>query len=573
MDRDMAFIQARTSRGKKYWSIVECRRVNGKPRTFILEYLGTAATLLQRLQDAGSYSIKSYSHGDTLALINAAAELDVVNIINKHIPVNKKNKRPKHDGLTVGASLLLGAIGRACHPTSKMGWYDWCKETSLEYSLKSSFKKLDSRHFWDQMHALPVKSIEAIEEELVSKLLDVHTTKLDCLFFDTTNFFTFIDSANAHCDLPQRGKNKQKRFDLRQIGLALLVSRQEQFPLFHKTYRGNKNDITTFKENCQNLIERLKKVTQELADVTLVFDKGNNSKNNFAQLDQQEGCYYVAGLVSSYFTDLIQEANKNFSEITIEGETIPAYRTKTEVWGHERTCVITVSEQLFEGQVRGIEQHLEKKYKTLNAFKQQLENPKARKSFNREEIEERLQNIIHGQFIKDILKYEFITLENGTLSFTYSIDSDSYDNLKQSVLGRKIVVTNRHDWSNEEILLAYRGQSKVEYAFRTMKNPYHMAIRPQYHWTDQKIEAHFLMCIIGYLLSVYTYEKVKKFYKRNIGNMLNDLRSVRLACVAKNGKKINYQLEKIPRHLQRLAKLLNISDTNIRPKINFSDYI
>jgi len=563
----MASIQSRTSRGKKYWSIVESRRVNGKPRTFILEYLGTAAGLLKRLQDEVNYSIKSYSHGDTAALINSAIELDIVNIINKHIPSNKKNEQPKRDGLTVGASFLLGAIGRACHPTSKLGWYDWCKETSLEYSLKSSFKKLDSQHFWDQMNALPVESIEAIEEEIVSRLLDQHETRLDCLFFDTTNFFTFIDSSNDRCDLPQRGRNKQKRFDLRQIGLALLVSKEEQFPLFHKTYRGNKNDITTFKENCHDLINRLRKVTQQLADVTLVFDKGNNSKDNFAQLDKEENCYYVAGLVPSYFKDLIKEANNNFTEITTEDEKLPAYRIKTNIWGCERTCVITISEQLFEGQLRGIEQQLEKKYKSLNAFKQQLENRKARKKFNREEIKKRLQNIIHGQFIEDILKYNLITLENGRLSFTYFIDIDSFTTLKKEVLGRKIVTTNRHDWSNEEILLAYRGQSKVEYAFRTLKNPYHMAIRPQYHWTDQKIEAHFLMCIIGYLLSVYTYQKVKDVYKRNIGNMLNDLHSIRLACIAKNSKKVNYQLEKIPRRLQRLTKLLNISDLNIRPKI------
>jgi transposase len=566
----MAFIQARVSRGKKYWSIVECRRVNGKPRTFILEYLGTAATLLKRLQNATDFSIKSYSHGDTAALINSAIELDIVNIINKHVPLNKNNKLPNRDGLTVGASFLLGAIGRACHPTSKLGWYDWCKGTSLEYSLKSSFKELNSQHFWDQMNSLPVESIGAIEEEIVSKLLELRATKLDCLFFDTTNFFTFIDSANTHCELPQRGKNKQKRFDLRQIGLALLVSRNEQFPLFHKTYHGNKNDITTFKENCHNLIKRLRKITQELAGVTLVFDKGNNSKDNFAQLDQEEDCYYVAGLVSSYFKDLIREANNNFTEITIGDEVLPAYRTKTKIWGCERTCVITVSRQLFEGQLRGIEQHLEKKYKSLNVFKQQLENPRSRK-FNRKEIEERLQNIIRGQFIEDILKYKFITLKNGKSSFSYFIDTDSFTKLQAEILGRKIVVTNRHDWSNEEILLAYRGQAKVEYAFRTLKNPYHMAIRPQYHWTDQKIEAHFLMCIIGYLLTVYTYEKVKKFYKKNIGNMLNDLRSIRLACVIKNNKRINYQLEKVPRYLQKLVSQLNIE--NIRPNLNLSVYI
>lgn len=569
---EMAFIQARNSRGNKYWSVVECRRINGKPRTFILEYLGTANTLLKRLQEG--ISLKSYSHGDTIALLNAAAELDIINIINKHIPpLSKTGARPRRDGLTVGASFLLAAIGRACHPTSKLAWYDWCKETSLEYCLKTQFKKLDSQHFWDQMGALPIEAIEKIEEEVITKLINLQDLKLGCLFFDTTNFFTFIDSTNDRCDLPKRGRNKQKRFDLRQVGLALLVSKEDQFPLFHKTYRGNKNDITVFKENCNELLERLRHITKELADVTLVFDKGNNSKENFASLNKNQDCYYVAGLVPAYFKDLIKEANQFFSEINIEGETIPAYRIKKEIWGHELTCVVTISAQLKEGQIQGIIQHLDKKYKALNEFKQQLENLNGRKKFIKKEIEERLQNIIKGQFIEDILMYNIIELGNDKLSFTYFIDTEAFDKLTEDILGRKIVATNRHEWSSEEILLAYRGQAKVEYAFRNFKNPYHMAIRPQYHWTDQKIEAHFLMCIIGYLLTVYTYKKVKHCYSKNISHFMDDLRSIRLGCITRGNNKVEYQLEEIAPIMQDITKELNISNENLRPKINFSVYI
>ena len=105
-------------------------------------------------------------------------------------------------------------------------------------------------------------------------------------------FFTFIDSTNEHCELPQRGKNKQKRYDLRQIGMALLVTREEQFPLFHKTYKGNQADSPVFKESLEEIFNRLREVVGGLSDVTLVFDKGNNSKENFSQLDNAE-CHYV----------------------------------------------------------------------------------------------------------------------------------------------------------------------------------------------------------------------------------------------------------------------------------------
>ena len=134
-------------------------------------------------------------------------------------------------------------------------------------------------------------------------------------------------------------------------------------------------------------------------------------------------------------------------------------------------------------------------------------------------------------------------------------------------------ISVRHKWNNAEILLAYRGQSKVEYVFRNLKNPYHMAIRPQYHWTDQKIEAHFLICIIGYLLTVYIYRKTKHCYFRNISHLMDALRDIRLACITERKNKISYQLEEVSPSMREVAKKLNISNETIRPKINFSDYI
>ncbi len=572
----MAFLSSRSSRGKTYWSICESRRIDGKPRNIPIEYLGTAQSLLRRLRDEEDFSIKSYSHGDTAVLLDVAVELGIVEIIDKNIPVNGKGEKPIRDGLTVGGTFLLGAIGRACRPTSKMGWYSWCKTTSLEYCLKTSFKSIDSQHFWDQMDFLPVHSIPKIEEEIVKRLIEKHKIKLDCLFFDTSNFFTFIDSQNKHCDIPQRGRNKQKRADLRQIGVALLASREEQLPLFHKTYRGNKNDITVFKEVFPTLLNRLKSISKELADITVIFDKGNNSKENFRKLDSEKDLYYVGSLVPSYFKDLIEEANKEFTTIKVRDQETSVFRRRKEIWGKERTCVVIISEQLKQGQIHGIYQNLKKKYKLLDEFKQQIENPQKRKKITKKDIESRLDKIVQGQFIQDILKYEIIELSDGQPSYNYFIDEVAFEKLKEETLGRRILVTNRYEWSNEEIILAYRGQSKVEYAFKNLKNPYHLAIRPQYHWTDQKIEAHILMCLIGYLLSIAAYSKARKAnaYKKNVNNFMEDLKSIRLACrIKKKGRNVKYQLEKIPRQLIKLSAFLGISDDNLRPKIKLSDYI
>ncbi len=82
----MATIQSKTSRGHKYWYIVESRRVNGKPRPIVLEYLGKPDALLKRLQGlTEGLRLKSYSHGAIAALLDVAHKLDISSLINQYV--------------------------------------------------------------------------------------------------------------------------------------------------------------------------------------------------------------------------------------------------------------------------------------------------------------------------------------------------------------------------------------------------------------------------------------------------------------------------------------------------------
>jgi transposase len=577
----MATLQKRRSHGQTYWYIVESRRVNGKPRPVTLAYLGKAEDLLQRLTQDSAFELKSYSHGDVAALLTIAQELNLVELINRYVPAGRSGRPPQRANLTVGATLVLAAIGRACCPTSKQGWYEWCQTTSLEYLCRRSFKALDSQHFWDQMQAFAVEHIGEIEQALVKRLIETYAIELDTLLFDTSNFFTFIDTANERCEIAQRGKNKQKRSDLRQVGLALLVTRREQLPLFHHTYRGNRHDSPVWREQLPTLVERLQNVADDVGALTLVFDKGNNAKKNFHQLDQIDPLYYVASLVPSHFSALIEHANAHFDELTLStGERLPVYRTSYPVWGKSRTCVVFISERLRQGQRRGIEQALKKKVEALETFKQQRESPRRRKTFTQAELQQRLDPMIRGQYLQDILTYELIDID-ASPSFRYFIDQAALQTLHDTVLGRRILVTNREHWSSEEIILAYRAQTKVEFAFRTLKNPYHLAIRPQFHWTDQKIEAHFFICLLAYLMTMAAYTRAKNQggYTRGIDAFMDDLRGVRLAAVieqkaasSRGRPRIRYQLEKIPPFLQPTLDALAISDDNLRSLINFRVY-
>ena len=80
------------------------------------------------------------------------------------------------------------------------------------------------------MDALPIEAIPKIEKELLKRVIKIYGLESDTLFFDTTNFFTFIDTTNIRCTIAQRGKNKQKRYDLIQVGLAMVVTRKNIIP-------------------------------------------------------------------------------------------------------------------------------------------------------------------------------------------------------------------------------------------------------------------------------------------------------------------------------------------------------
>ena len=157
----MASLQARRVRGHTYWHIVESRRVNGKPRPVPVAYLGKAANILARLQATEPLRVRSLSHGAVAALWALSNELDLAGTIDRHLVKHGRRLRPsqekrkeskaprKRDGLSVGQSLALIAIGRACCATSKRAFAEWAKTTTLGQLTGADLDRLTSQHFWD----------------------------------------------------------------------------------------------------------------------------------------------------------------------------------------------------------------------------------------------------------------------------------------------------------------------------------------------------------------------------------------------------------------------------------------
>ena len=572
----MATIQKRKSRGHTYWSIVESRRINGKPRPVILEYLGTAEALLKRLIEGIPKKVRSYTHGDVAVMLDIAEEFKIVETINKHL-----KSKPFRDGFTVGGSLLLAAIGRICQPTSKRNWYDgWARHTSLSYLIRMSLNRLDSQHFWDQMEALPTSTIPLIEEEIVANLLQREEIALDTLLCDTTSFFTYIDSANHRCTIAQRGKNKQKRMDLRQFGLLLLVSRKDQIPIVHKVYQGNLADQTVFKEEFKNILNRFKAICGSLEDITLVFDQGNNSKKMLKNVD--DGIHFVGALSPYHHKALIEEANDSMTTVSINGRDVLCYNARKEIWGLDFTVAVYISEKLLKGQIRGIEQNIKKLFKKLSALKEKIVIPTKRgKKRTQAGLEKKISSMIGSLSSKDIVRWEINHLEKDAFDLNFWVDEEQFNFLKEQWLGRRIVITNRHQWTTEEIVSAYWGQANVENAFKKMKNPFHLAIRPQYHWTDQKIEVHGFICLLAFLMVMIAYKRAKEKvgFKGSLHTLLEKLSAIRLATFIESAQKktkgrykANYRLEEMDPDIFELAEAMNVTDLKLKSNIPFSVY-
>jgi transposase len=562
----MATIQARTVKGNKYWYLVESRRVDGKPRPVVLAYLGKADDLLQRLQSHDRVTVKSYSHGAVAALLALVAELDLVRLINDSLCDDPSWQPQLRDGLTVGASLVLRTVERICAPCSNRAFAEWAKSTSLHYVLPINSGKLDSQHFWDQMDAVPPERLDCIEEAIVRLLQQRQLLSLDTLLFDATNFFTFIDSTNPQAPLAQRGKNKQGRNNLRQVGVLLVVSRREVIPLFHETYQGNKPDSKMFAQSIGRVTERLRRLLPSLEGVTLVFDRGNNSQDNLSA--ETLALHYVAALVPSQHPAIVDAACSSFDATAREGV---CYRVRQLLWGRERTIVVYRSAEMYEGQRRGVQQDVEKRLRRLAEWNQCLAKPRSKKR-NQAEVCALVEKVLHGQFMEGLVKWEVYDVGD-RCQIRYSKDEAALRQLERK-LGLRMLMTDRHEWTSEEIINAYHSQAWVEYGFREIKSPYHLGLRPQYHWTDEKIRVHVFTCVLGLLLTSVLYGRARQagYGPSTYDTFLDQLNDIRLAAVLRAAKKgkttVEHQLEDLDPNQLLLAEIFHLEDSfRNRPQI------
>jgi transposase len=485
-------------RGHPYWYARECQRVNGKPKIVWQKYLGRAediaATLGAPSQAPEPKEIILSDFAGPAALYDLIRKLDLIAAIDRHA-----GKRSQ--GVGVGTYIALAAINRCLAPTSKAAMADWYEGSVLRRLLPIPRNLLSSQRFWDHMSYLDAKKIDAIERDLTRTLMDSFHIDLSCLLYDTTNFYTFVDSFNEASTLAQRGKSKEKRADLRIVGLALLVTKDFHIPLLHHVYPGNVHDSTEFASITEILVERYRLFSQSVDGITVVYDKGNNSHKNQASLDASS-YHFVGSLSPVQQPDLLRVPRSRFHPLQSEDlNGSLAWRTRKEVLGAERTILVTYSPDLFMTQSATILRELRKRSRQLRELQSRLAHPSVySQGITNESVHKQVQAILSGRHMKDLIKVDVSRFGRAS-RLKYYVDQRAWHRLQQTLLGKNILFTDQHSWSDEEIVQAYRGQYHIEEAFKRMKNPHFVSWRPLHHWTDQKIRVHAFYCVLALLLS------------------------------------------------------------------------
>lgn len=522
----MASLQRYSSHGHTYWRIVESyRRPDGHPAVRTLMHLGKADDLLARLQaQQGRLRLRSLSSGAVDALWRLALEFDVARLIDRAI-TDAGGRRQMRDGLTVGQSLVAAAIARVCHPASKRAFAAWAAQTTLPGRLGVAAAALTSQHFWDQMDALPVAAVEPAEEAIVQRVLRTEPVAGGLVAYDTTNFFTYIATTNPRAPLAGRGQNKQHRHDLRQLGLALVVSEEGQLPLGHVLYAGARPDVRTFAQILAPLRARLRRLVVQASQLTFVFDQGAESQANLAAVRAGDD-HYVTALKPSHHRRWLQTIAGQLQPLTLAtGEEVRVLRTRRPVHGQEHTVVVLWSPKLYAGQRRGLEQHLQKALQRLARISR---HPRGGVAGARAQV----ARICDRQYVRDVLHCT-VEEHDGQVRVLPHVDPAARARLEERYFGLRLLATTRDDWTTEQILDAYRGQARAERAFRDLKDPWVCAFRPQYHWTDQKLVVHAFIAVLALLLGRVVLRRAQQRagFRGTLRTLIQHLAQVRTCTV------------------------------------------
>ena len=496
----MAHFHVKKKKGRPYLYVREIARVNGKPKVVSQIYIGSPARVagLASGTEKGPVKIRVEEFGALWLARQMDQDIELAAIIDNIVP-----RAARETGPTIGEYFLYCIWNRMVEAVSKNQMSRWYGRTAVHQIRPVDIGELTSERYWEKWDRVSEKALQKIAQTFFKRIWQLESPNADCLLFDTTNYYTFLAS-DTESDLARRGKNKEGRHNLRQIGLGLLVARDSRLPLYYSVYPGNVHDSKQFEAIMDEMFGIACGLHKTKERLTVVIDKGMNSEGNFAWIDDHARIHFVT-TYSTYFAQELATTtldrfepvdtakNKQLIEDEKPKDQLLAYRTKGEYWGKQRAVVVTYTPATAR--------------KQNYTFQSKLDTIRQQLLMMRNKVREKTphwkkQEAIRERYVR-LCERLHVSSEFYTLSFEHTKDGLSMSfrkdvyriSRKQAMFGKNIIITDNTDWTTREIVEVSLDRWQVEDRFRLSKNDDLVGTRPIRHWTDSKIRCHLFTCV------------------------------------------------------------------------------
>jgi transposase len=535
----MGSITGKTIKGQTYYYLREVARVGGKPKIISQRYLGKASDIEAAIDGATSVPDRTrhLAFGDVAAVWSMLSRVGVAEIVDEVV-----GPRRSDAAASIGTYIALATLNRVTDPCSKLAFSQWWGKTACDRWLRVPLASLDHRRFWEAMDQISEADLKEIERRIVTRIVAVFGIDLSGLVLDMTNFATFIDSANDRAPIAQRGHAKQKRNDLRLVGLGLVVSTDGGIPLVSHAYPGNRPDVTQFPLMVKELAERFSSLLPDDNDgrdrLTLVFDAGQNSEDNY-ELVEGSPFHFVGSLPPSDHPELMAIGKERYRAVDkARFPGLTAFETRKVVFGTERRIVVTHSENLHKKQRQGFEQTLSKARRQLGEIKDRLARGKTRKE--RDKVEAEIEAILRPRWVARVLSTSLIGETPASMRLSFSVRPKASAALEEELFGKRILFTDksRKNAPTAKIVADYRSQETAEGDFRQMKDRSVVSFSPMFHFTEQKIRVHVFYCVLALAIArLMTREADHAGMHQSVRELLDSLAGIEETVLLYQGER------------------------------------
>jgi transposase len=516
----MASLVAKKKANQIYYYVVDSARVDGKPRIVHQTYLGTADRVAALVKDRTAplpLAATAVDFGLPGALWLAAQATGIFTLFESLWTPPRSGPSPAH-------YLLLAAIHRICEPgpkTEVAGWYD---RTILRSLWGFPAERFSSQEFWNCFDDISEEQLEEAQMRLLGLWKQKQMVGRRLLAYDTTNFHTYVASTNDRTQLAQRGHNKQGHHNLRQVALSYVLDGDSGLSLCHHVYPGNVADAEELPQALSRIVQLLDRNQIARDTVTLVLDKGSAALANTLELDQA-GVGWISALPWNQAPAELRD--RNVEQLPVCGSAQPGVRAAAEkmlVHGKEYLCVVKYSASFASEQLHSISTTLAKVTQNLRRLSVELTKPQAR--FSEQGIRNKIGRWITDPFVREVIQYQLEQHQN-QWQLNFKLDDSALQQLWTHRLGRTVLLTNRMDWTAEQVVAGYSGQQQIEQVFRGLKDGEWLGWGPMYHWTDSKIRIHAFYCMLGISLLQYIHKQAQPVWAGlSVEQLLEELRQI-----------------------------------------------